>query len=281
MDYSFLDSYLSITTEDIFNMIEEIEKEQTAIIRKTPKEISDVIDSAARESQSTEFNRLYDMYITPLLELSKMTCVKLGIAYSEIPGFSNLSIMGRFSKLCDFLISKGCSIDIIKQLYKTLPDEMNSLLEEKINSKTPLIRQKPESLYLITDTRDKAAKILEFSRLHSLYVLPLSELSVRICNKMKISHAEIPNIDNLSIMGRMSKLRNFLISKGCSIETITKLLPKSTEEIQLLTKANNYGFSLGFENIQDITNDNRLQRANEFLQSKNINIEVRNNGRSI
>lgn len=279
MDYNFLDNYSGITTEEIYKMIEEIQKEQTDVIRKTPKEISDIVDSSFRESQSMEFSRLYDLYINPLLELSRMTCNQLGIAYSEIPGFSNLSIMGRFSKLCDFLISKGCNVDSIRQLFNNLPDEINSLLEEKKNSNTPLIRQKPDALLLISDVKERNEKIREFNRLNSLYVVPLAEFSVRICGKLNIPSLEIPNIDNLSIMGRMSKFRDFLISKGCSIDTITKLLPKSTKEIDILTKASNYGFDLGFENIQVITNDNRVQRAKEYLENNKINVEVINNGR--
>lgn len=285
MDYSFLDSYLTITTEDIFNMIEEIEKEQTAIIRKTPKAISDILDSASRENESIEFSRLHSLYITPLLDLAKLFCNQLNLSYSEIPSFSNLSIMGRFSKLCDFLISKGCTVDTIKQLFDSLPPEIEEFLEEKKNSKTPLIRKKPETLILIPDIKKREEEIKEFNCLHNLYVLPLSEFAVRICTKLGISTIEIPNIYNLSIMGRMSKLRDFLISKGCTIETITKLLPQSTSEIDLLIKANKYGFDLGYANILDITNENRLARARQFLQIKNnqsinTNIEVKNNGRN-
>lgn len=282
MDYNYNEPGLDITMKEIYSMIEEMEKERVPIIRKTPKEISDNTNSIDREKELVEFTHLHDLYVAPLLEIAKLTCMQLGIAYSEIPGFSNLSIMGRVSKLCDFLISKGCTVDTIRKLLRDIPKEIQELLLEKENLKTPLTRKTPSMIMGNSNIKLREEEMREFQYLHDLYVVPLLEFSIRVCMKYKITFPEIPNFSELSLMGRVSKLRNFLISKGCTMDTIKQLIPQSIEEIELLRKANINGFNLGFENIPVVTNENRLERAKRFLAAKNeINTEVHNNGKKL
>lgn len=155
-------------------------------------------------------------------------------------------------------------------------DEINKLLAE-FNTETPLIRKTPDMIEKNPNVVERSKELIEFTWLHDLYITPLSEFAKRVCVKLGIPFSEIPSFSNASIMGRMSKLRDFLLSKGCTLDTVFKLIPKNTSEIALLVEAKKCGFDLGFKGISDLTNDNRLERAKNFILASAKNNSTNDN----
>ena len=272
IDISDID--IDLTLKKLDSLIAEIEKDKTPVIRKTPEAIENNADPIERENELVEFTHLHNLYIKPLSELAKMICNKKGLSYSEIPCFSNLSIIGRISHLCDFLIEKGCTIDTIKQFLPSLPNEVEELLDEKKKLTTLIIRKTPDVIQKNSNHMEREKELAEFSWLHELYVEPLVEFSKRVCTRLELPYSEIPNLSKFSIMGRMSKLCNFLIEKGCTMDIIKQILPSEESEIKLLASANKQGFDMGFNGINDLTNKNRVERAKNHLLNnaiKNLN----------
>lgn len=150
-------------------------------------------------------------------------------------------------------------------------EEIDSMIAEVQKTDVPVIRKTPDMIDKNPDITTREKELLEFTWLHNLYISPMSELAKRICLKLNMPFSEIPSFSNASIMGRMTKLRDFLFSKGCSIDTIVQLLPKSTQEVELLVKAHKFGFDLGFDGIDNLTNDHRLERARNYLMENVIN----------
>lgn len=162
-------------------------------------------------------------------------------------------------------------------------DELQKMLDEIGKDETPIIRKTPAMIEKNPDAKEREKELEKFTWLHNLYVTPLSEMSKRICLKLGISFSEIPSFSNLSIMGRISKLRDFLTSKGCNTDIIVKLIPQTTKEIQLLSYAHKNGFDLGYTNVDDLTNANRLERAKSFLVTniiKDFDNSANNSNRS-
>lgn len=282
MDYNFNDltlegidlSSIEVTDEDIElalkkldSLFGEIEENKTPVIRKTPQMLDKITNYVEREKELVEFTRLHNIYIKPLSEFAKGVCIRTGTPYSEIPSFSSLSIIGRISKLCDFLIGKGVSIDTIKQLFSEQSTEVEELLEEKKNITAAIVRKTPDAIKNNSNPIARENELAEFSLLHDLYVEPLAEFSKRVCTKLKLSYSEIPNLDQLSIMGRMAKLCDFLVDKGCTMDIIKQLLPKKESEIRLLANVKKIGFDMGYGDISDLTNKNRIERAKNYLLS--------------
>lgn len=150
-------------------------------------------------------------------------------------------------------------------------EDIESMIAEVQKTNVPVIRKTPDMIDKILDPVVREKELLEFTWLHNLYISPMSELAKRICTKLSIPFSEIPSFSNASIMGRMTKLRDFLFSKGCTIDTIVQLLPKSTQEVELLIKAHKYGFDLGFDGIDNLANNHRLERAKNYLMENVIN----------
>lgn len=150
-------------------------------------------------------------------------------------------------------------------------EDIDSMIAEMQKTDIPVIRKTPDMIDKNFDPMTREKELLEFTWLHNLYITPMSELAKRICSKLNIPFSEIPSFSNASIMGRMTKLRDFLISKGCTIDTVIQLVPKSTKEIELLAKAHRYGFDLGFDGIDNLTNDYRIERAKNYLIEHVIN----------
>ena len=109
---------------------------------------------------------------------------------------------------------------------------------------------------------------IKFNWLNELYVIPLIEFAKRVSLSEGKAFVNNYNSSDSSIMERMLRLRNFLVQKGYSTEAITQLVPKSVEEIDILLQAAKFCFSLRFDNINDLSNDNRVKRAKNYLAIK-------------
>lgn len=275
---------IELTLKKIDNLFGEFEENKTPVIRKTPQMLDRITNYIEKDKELAEFNRLHNIYIKPLSELAKGICLKNKKPYSEIPSFTNLSIIGRISKLCDFLIEEGVTIDTIKQILPELSKEVEELLEEKKNITAAIVRKTPDAIKKNPNPITRESETAEFIWLHNLYVEPLLEFSKRFCTKLELPYSEIPNLAPLSIMGRMAKLCNFLVEKGCTIDTIKQLLPKKESEIKLLAEVKKMGFDMGYSNISDLTNENRIERAKNYLLSNTVEkyneTEINNNGRN-
>lgn len=161
-------------------------------------------------------------------------------------------------------------------------DKLIEEIKKEAENDVSIVRKTPDMIEKTIDITKKEQELAKFNLLNELYVLPIMELAQRVSFATSGQNIVIPGFDNFSIAGRMFKLRDYIVSKGYKVDAIISLLPKSTTEVNLLLQAKEKGFDLGFNNIPDLTNQNRLQRAQYFLNYNNTynNTEVEPNGRS-
>jgi len=124
---NFKMSDVGINNDGLNKLLDEIGKTEIPIERKTPGMIEKNPDPASREAELVEFTWLHTLFVTPLSELAKRVCSRIGLPYSEIPSFSNLSIYGRVTNLRDFLFSKGFTADDLKSLVPQNEKEIEVL----------------------------------------------------------------------------------------------------------------------------------------------------------
>lgn len=152
-------------------------------------------------------------------------------------------------------------------------NDINELLKE-LEVQTSLIRKKPSEIANNPNEEMRKKEQFNYGVLEKIYILPLSTMANRISMKLNNRPFTLKNENDLSITGKMMLYRNYLLSVGCTIENITQLIPKNESEINLLFAAYKRGFSLDFDSNQSIINDDRLNRASNYL-TQNINNDVR------
>ena len=143
-------------------------------------------------------------------------------------------------------------------------NEINDLLLE-LELETSVLKMKPESVMKISNIVERDKTLSKIKWLEELYVLPLLELANRINTTVCGKKVEFVGLENLSIRGRMFQIREFLLSKGCQIDTIIRVVPKTVEELGILLNARSLGFNLGFEEHQTLDNSERVMRAQQYL----------------
>lgn len=143
--------------------------------------------------------------------------------------------------------------------------DIDKLLNE-LKIETSLLRKRKEEIERNPDLLVKSQELINFRILTEIYVLPLSEMANRLSLHYNQQPICFPNLDNYSIIGQVMTIRNFLLSKGCSLETIVKLIPKSKEEVNIFVLAYHNGFSLEFLPNQTLYNEDRLKRAKDHLE---------------
>lgn len=107
----------------------------------------------------------------------------------------------------------------------------------------------------------------QFHKSLEVYVKPLEKLVKKLLdsvNKEKYTY----NVDNLSILERVSLYRNVLTQSGFTKEQLTSLVPKTEDEFDLLAKA----LANGFDDKNILDNETRVREAKEFLQSLGENV---------
>lgn len=147
-------------------------------------------------------------------------------------------------------------------------NEIDKLLFE-FKAETSVFRKKPSDIKNNSNEIERESELLKFKLLDELYVFPLFVLANRINMKLYNKPIEFQGMDNLSIIGRMFKIKEFLVSKGCSIDNIMDLVPRTANEIIILINAKNKGFDLGYASTQSLTNEDRVKRAQEYLDAIN------------
>lgn len=169
----------------------------------------------------------------------------------------NLDIDAILSEVNDFNMDTISStiddIDIVSS------DEINKFLFE-LEADTSILRKRPSDV-------SGEKELFQLKALEDIYVLPLQELANRINMKLNNDRVEFYGLDGLSITGKSMKIRDFLLSKGCTKETFMQVVPKTEAEINLLLTARAQGFDLGFDEHQTLDNQDRVFRAGQYLKS--------------
>lgn len=148
-------------------------------------------------------------------------------------------------------------------------DDINSIIQE-LEMKTSFIRKTPDEIMKNEDFIEMKREQVRFELLNEMLVLPLKELANRISDRPNILPFDMSQLDKLSIMGRVMKLRTYLMSKGCTIQTIEQLIPKTEEEFDILLNAKKLGFNLGFDKNQPLDNKSRISRAQTYLEQVSV-----------
>lgn len=151
-------------------------------------------------------------------------------------------------------------------------EDINEMMKE-IEVQTSLIRKKPVEILENTDIMSRQMQLRNFEVLNKIYVLPLKEMADRISMKLYGKRANFYGLEDMSIMGRMMAIRNFLLSVGCKMNDIIQLIPQDEEEVNILFRAYKKGFSLEFTANQSLMNGDRLIKAMNYLKQENINQE--------
>lgn len=135
---------------------------------------------------------------------------------------------------------------------------LNSLISEYL---PPVTEMKPSEIEKLSEFERHNYRI-QFQNVLQIYVKPLEKLVESLlnsANREKYSY----NVDNLSILDRVTLYSNILKRSGFSEDQLTSLVPRTVEEVDLLAKAINKGFD--DSNILD--NEIRINEAREFLQN--------------
>lgn len=163
-------------------------------------------------------------------------------------------------------------------------EEIDKLLFELKEEHVSLLNKSPSMIKGNHDIKSRQKEQIKFDWLNDLYIAPLLEFAKRVSLAEGRAFTDSYTYSDYSIMERTVRLRNFLVSKGYQPETITSLVPKTVEEINMLLQAAKLGFSLKFDGVPDLTNENRLDRAKNYLLLKNVipadTKEVENSGKT-
>lgn len=151
----------------------------------------------------------------------------------------------------------------------SLLKELDYLLLE-LEAETFFVRKKPEEIMKNPDFVERKKEEYRFQVLNEIFIFPLKEFADRISSKMGQKPFDALQLEPLSISERLLKLRSYLVTKGCTVEMMSRLIPKTEQECDLLLNARKMGFSLGFEQNQSLDNAERILRASNYLESLSV-----------
>jgi len=121
----------------------------------------------------------------------------------------------------------------------------------------------------ISDIALRTQRQIQFDNVNDLYVKPLEHLYLFYCNQ-KGKTSRIPDLGDISIMSKISRLREVLLSVGFTGPQLADLVPKKEEEVSLLISA----MKKGFKNDKMYNNENRLTAAKSYLDSMGMSEKV-------
>lgn len=134
-------------------------------------------------------------------------------------------------------------------------EEIEDLLKE-LEEQTSIIKQSPSSLEEIHNIEQRQKELKRFQLINELYVIPLEHYLNAVNYKNgNYSRAYMDNND-FSISERISRLRNALLRQGCTLEQILSFVPKTVEEVVVLTYAKENGLALNpaLSNVEKVAN---------------------------
>lgn len=141
-------------------------------------------------------------------------------------------------------------------------DDIQNLLNEIENmEKEPsIIEITPDQIKRIEDENLRSEQLKIFYDVDFAYVKPLEGLLNHIISKHSTTNYSY-NLSSLSIVDRIGKVERRLLEYGCSTDDIVKLVPKTTEEVNLLASARRQGF------VSDgiVDNNTRVSQAKEWI----------------
>lgn len=155
--------------------------------------------------------------------------------------------------------------DFLREIGITLA-EINGLLEEVSKQETSILRIKPQDIDKLGSYVERQKKHKNYEIMRKIYVLPLIEMANRVSNYTKKGDFHIDNLDNLSIMGQIMKIRNYLVNHGVMLDNIMNVIPQSEDDVEVLYAAAERGFDLNIKNAENLSNSERVERASAYLQ---------------
>lgn len=174
-----------------------------------------------------------------------------------LTGIGDFDIDSLLSEVTDLKMNTISSTQDNSGLVSTA--EINKFLFE-LEADTSILRKRPGDV-----TGEK--EFFQLKVLEEIYVLPLLELANRINMKINGCRVEFFGLEGLSITGKSMKIRDFLLTKGCTKKVFMQVIPKEETEINVLLAARSQGFNLGFQDNQTLDNNDRVSRARQFLES--------------
>lgn len=142
----------------------------------------------------------------------------------------------------------------------------------ELEADTSILRKKPRDL-------SGQEELFQLKVYDEIFVLPLFELANRINMKKNHNKIEFLGLDDLSITGRSMKIRDFLLTTGCTKKTFMQVVPQTEMEADILFAARLKSFDLSFQYNQTLDNNDRVLRAKQYLASL-TNTSQENYGRS-
>lgn len=155
----------------------------------------------------------------------------------------------------------------MKMLSQEEIDKIFKVIKEK--SIPSVLEIKPSEIEEL-EQYDRLEYKIQFLKSKRIYVKPLENLVTNLlnmANRIKYSY----NVDELSIMERVIFYNSILIRSGYTQEQITNLLPKTKEEVDILSLA----FENGFNDNDIRDNNTRVTEARSFLHNLGIEYIVR------
>lgn len=154
-------------------------------------------------------------------------------------------------------------------------EEVNKLFSAIIAEYLPPVTEiKPSEIEKLEEF-EKAMYKEQFNNSLQAYVKPLEKLVTNLlnnANKEKYSYDEA--VADLSIRERVTFYSEILNKSGYTHEQLSRLVPRTKEEIDLLAKA----IDSGFDDSEILDNEIRIANAQEYLNSLD---ETRDDGRRI
>lgn len=143
-------------------------------------------------------------------------------------------------------------------------EEIDKLLNQLSHeAKMPSITEiKPSEINKIDNTVERNKIQSQFKYVNALYIEPLRKLLLAYCKMKKIAPIN-PNINDLSIIERINIFQLRLLPLGFTSDQLLELVPKDTEEVNLLVSA----MEKGFKEETTINNKERLIEARNYLSS--------------
>lgn len=141
-------------------------------------------------------------------------------------------------------------------------EEVDKLFKAVANKYIPPISEiKPSEIERMEEFERTKYKE-QFNNYLQVYVRPLEKLVANLldnANREKYSY----NVDDLSMLERVTLYGNILMHSGYTKEQLTSLVPKTEDEVDLLARA----IMNGFDDSKIIDNETRVTEAQNFLSS--------------
>lgn len=148
-------------------------------------------------------------------------------------------------------------------------EEVDKLLKTLIAEYLPpVIEIKPSEIEKL-EALEREHYEIQFNNALQIYVKPLEKLVINLLDNANRKNYTY-NVDDLSILERVTLYNNILIRSGYTKDQLTSLVPKTVDEVEILAKA----IANGFDDSNIWDNETRVLEAQNFLNSLDENKNV-------